>query len=387
MVLYLSSAINEDYFSQLVKAGKITSGHQAQKFNLLIVKGLAVHTDVCAISNPPYSALVDVDPTCQNQGNIEYHVLGSNRGILHKLCNYMSMRKLSEAVCKREKPEAIICDAINPLASMNALRVAKKYRVPAIAIITDIPEKLRGGSKFFERLTSFLMKHYHGYVLLTEAMNDFVNQKAAPRVIVEGSCEEAICKKSHMDKAEENFTCVYAGSIAPLTGIEELVDAVGHISAENFELNIYGNGKLAEWINEKSRLDKRIKYCGIVTNAEAIQAQIDANLLINPRPDNIVYGNLSFPSKVMEYMASGTPLLTTKLPGIPREYFDYLYTIDDCSAEGIARAISEVMAKSADEREDVGRRAKEFVLREKNNIRQAERIMALIDETRKQENE
>ncbi len=380
MILYFSSSIKDDYFSQMVKEKKITAGHQAQKFNSLIIKGLSAYTDVCAISNPPYNSFVCAKSICDCDEKIKYCVLGSNQGRLHKVLNYLEMRSLSLSMSREEKPEAIVCDAINPLASLNALQISRKYKIPAIAIITDIPEKLRSGNKLFRRFASFLMKKYHGYVVLTEAMIPFVNKKNRPYIVVEGSCEDSETLDKISKSTDNRFTCVYAGSIAPLTGIEELVQSVALINSEDFELNIYGNGKLADWIVEQRATDDRINYYGIVTNAEAVQAQRDAKLLINPRPDNIVYGNLSFPSKIMEYMASGTPLLTTKLPGIPSEYFDYLYTIDDCSAEGIAKAISDVISIPSEEREKKGQSAREFVLREKNNVKQAGRIMALIEE-------
>ncbi len=318
-------------------------------------------------------------------GNIKYISVSSNNSKLHKLNNFTEMRGYIKKELMSGNLEAIICDAINPLASLNALSFAKKKKVPSVAIVTDIPEYMSRGKKgIFIRLTSYLMKKYDGYVLLTEAMNELVNPKEKPHIIMEGLCEGGNdANKKEPEARSDKLTCLYTGSLNDGTGIEELVRAVSLIENGNLELKIYGNGKLADWIVEQSNTDARIKYGGVVTNAEAVRAQKEADLLINPRPDNIAYGNVSFPSKVMEYMASGTPLLTTKLPGIPKEYFNYLYTIDDCSAEGIARAITHVISKSPEERSAMGTRARDFVLREKNNVKQAERIMALIKETGK----
>ena len=36
-------------------------------------------------------------------------------------------------------------------------------------------------------------------------------------------------------------------------------------------------------------------------------------------------------------MACGTPLLTTKLPGIPDEYYEYCYTLDDETVDGVIK--------------------------------------------------
>ena len=54
----------------------------------------------------------------------------------------------------------------------------------------------------------------------------------------------------------------------------------------------------------------------------------EAKLLINLRNPEDKYTKYSFPSKTFEYMVSGTPFFTTKLEGIPSEYYNYLYCID-----------------------------------------------------------
>ena len=56
---------------------------------------------------------------------------------------------------------------------------------------------------------------------------------------------------------------------------------------------------------------------GCVTNDEIVRLQCEATLLVNPRPSDKEFCKYSFPSKTIEYMASGTPVLMTKLPGVP----------------------------------------------------------------------
>lgn len=68
-----------------------------------------------------------------------------------------------------------------------------------------------------------------------------------------------------------------------------------------------------------------------------------ATLLINPRPSNEEFTKYSFPSKNLEYMASGTPLLATDLPGIPAEYKRYEYIIENENIDGIANMFRYVL--------------------------------------------
>jgi hypothetical protein len=76
----------------------------------------------------------------------------------------------------------------------------------------------------------------------------------------------------------------------------------------------------------------------------------------------------------MEYMASGTPLLCTKLPGMPKEYYPYVYLIENETLDGYVSALKDVLGRPECELKSMGDSAREFVLKEKNNIVQARRI-------------
>ena len=126
--------------------------------------------------------------------------------------------------------------------------------------------------------------------------------------------------------------------------------------------------------------NKKIKFFGVVPNDMVVQEEIKATLLINPRFTNEEYTKYSFPSKNMEYMASGTPTLTTKLPGMPKEYYDYIYTFDQEDVESFKNKLEEILSKPSEELHKKGMDAKEFVLEQKNNVVQARKIIKLITE-------
>ena len=77
-------------------------------------------------------------------------------------------------------------------------------------------------------------------------------------------------------------------------------------------------------------------------------------------------------------MASGTPLLTTQLPGIPQEYYDYVFTIDGDTSEAVTGALREVLSRPREELRRKGLAAQEFVRNKKNNVIQAGRILQLL---------
>ena len=122
-----------------------------------------------------------------------------------------------------------------------------------------------------------------------------------------------------------------------------------------------------------------LEYRGVAPNEEIVAEELKATLLINPRPTTEEFTIYSFPSKNMEYMASGTPLLTTKLPGMPEDYYPYVYFFEEESIQGYVYALRKVLSQSSDMLYAKGVQAKKFVLQNKNYIVQAQRVLGLLD--------
>ena len=79
-------------------------------------------------------------------------------------------------------------------------------------------------------------------------------------------------------------------------------------------------------------------------------------------------------------MLSGTPVLTTKLCGIPEEYYPHLYTFDEESVKGFRDKLQETLSLASDELQQKGMAAQRFVLENKSNIKQAQRIEQFFEE-------
>ena len=92
------------------------------------------------------------------------------------------------------------------------------------------------------------------------------------------------------------------------------------ICSNDVELWICGSGDAKDIIEDEAQKDSRIKYFGLVDSQTALKMQHQATILVNPRTSDGEYTKYSFPSKNMEYMVSGTPVLTTDLPGMPKEH-------------------------------------------------------------------
>lgn len=172
---------------------------------------------------------------------------------------------------------------------------------------------------------------------------------------------------------------MYAGGLFRQYGLKNLVDGFMAYQNDEARLWIFGSGDYSDDIRQASEKDPRIEYGGVIPLHEAERKEQEASLLINPRPAAQEFAKYSYPCKNLEYMASGTPLLTTKLPGMPKECYDYVYMLDADTPEAITSALEKIFARPKDELQQKGEAARDLMLREKNNVAQAGRILKLLE--------
>ena len=82
-------------------------------------------------------------------------------------------------------------------------------------------------------------------------------------------------------------------------------------------------------------------------------------------------------------MASGTPVLMTRLPGLPEEYYPYLFFFDDETKSGFRDKLIEVLSLSPYELRDKGRNAAEYLKKNKTSDIQVSKILDFCYENRR----
>lgn len=196
---------------------------------------------------------------------------------------------------------------------------------------------------------------------------------------MEGLVDREMGSRPHTDfKSQTERVIIYAGGLYERYGVKMLLDAFMHTSFKDVRFDIYGDGEMSAIMDEYHKSDSRIHYYGVVPNDTIVEAELKSTLLINPRPTHEEFTKYSFPSKNMEYMVSGTPVLTTKLPGMPKEYYKYVFLFDDETVDGYKKTLTDVLSLSNEDLYMKGKSAKEFVLKNKNNNVQGKRILTLL---------
>ena len=260
--------------------------------------------------------------------------------------------------------------------TLRILKALFKKRVIQAILVPDIffPKKLF--HRFVNFLTENTVSKFDAFVLYTNKMADYLKIHEGRYEVIEGFREVTDRVPVEMDA----FNIVYTGSLNTEYGIGRPLDAMSIIKDNDVHLHLYGSGSAEQLIKDKSSSDCRIHYYGKVTNAEATDAIYSASVLINPRNANDgVFTEYSFPSKDIEYLATGIPVLLCKLPGMPLEYYNHFIDIDEGMPEQIAQAISRVKNMSKCERNQIGRDSREFIKHRMNLEYQTDRIISLLN--------
>lgn len=270
---------------------------------------------------------------------------------------------------------------------LQAVSKIKKHfpDIKVCAVVADLPEMSSLSSKksIFQKLFSryFSLTTYNYidcidcFVLLTAQMADYINIKV-PFCVMEGI---ATLSEHKTDiKKDDIKRILYTGTLHRRFGVLNLVEAFEKTNNEDFRLILCGVGDSEQEIKDAASRDSRIIFMGQVPREEALALQAQATVLINPRPNTEEFTKYSFPSKNLEYLSSGKPLIAYKLDGIPDEYDDYIYYINGNSIEELSKQITEICEKPEEELELFGEKARIFVTTKKNSKVQVQKILELI---------
>ncbi len=287
-----------------------------------------------------------------------------------------------------KKEKFVIIDSSYVSVSFISLFISKILNLKVAAIVADIydymSDKINKNKSLLKRILSFFSRfcwtHYDFFILLTEAMNLVINQKNKPYFVMEGIVENDKFSNipSIKKQSSDEVIFMYAGGLHKKYGLKRFIDAFIEIDNPKLQLWLFGSGDLDSYIEKLSK--KNIIYWGKMPNEKILEMEKKADILINPRFSKSEYTKYSFPSKIIEYMASGTPVLTTKLPGVPKEYDNYIYCFDRETKKGFIDKINEMINISREKLIAKGKTAQEFIFKNKNSTVQTKKILNNIKE-------
>lgn len=278
-----------------------------------------------------------------------------------KYCNFIPLKQRSIRINigkklkkiiknhKKTSEEEIVVCVYNTFSYFvrSVIKYTKKFNVLSCGIIADMPTKnIKKGPlrKIEDRLQEKYVSKLDVLVPLTKQIaEDFAPN--SPYLVVEAGLD--VKNYANLENKKKNNSVkkvVFSGSLDSLSGIQLALDAFKFIDSDEVVFNVYGRGKYSVNVEEASKADKRIKYCGVVDNQSMLKLQREADLLICPRLSDDYTTKYTFPSKVLEYICAGVPVLCNKLEGIPDEYTNYIEFAANEKPETWAQKMLEILS-------------------------------------------
>lgn len=262
------------------------------------------------------------------------------------------------------------------------LIATRLIRAKAVALIVDInvPGETVPNSLAFRldyQLHRWLMPLFDGLVVVSDAIvRDFGLR--VPYIRVEGGVRESRFATAIPRSAALGFVIVSAGSLDEANGVRVLLGAFSKLRGDHYRLRIAGAGPLEDEVKSAASQDARIEYCGYLALEDVLRLYASADVLINMRLTKDINTKYFFPSKLMEYLASGRPVISTCTGHVEEEFGQFTFLLRDECPDALAAAIEEVESIGIDARERKGAMAREFMLANKTWSAQGRRVVRLI---------
>lgn len=392
--IYVGTASSDKDIEELFsKYSRKKTVYVQQKWDYTFCKALEeiCGEDFYAISYPPIQTFPSGKALFFRRARITgirgVYIGGPNIPLIKQLCSVIAVEREIKKI-EKEYPDEDICILTHTVYLQSLLaansRKKKNRNITVVSLVPDLPdyttnEKLSdskvnlGLLTWYRRLSLRQKMNTDGYVCFAEHQMEKLNADK-PYIVMEGFVDATFIDKvkpAVLSRDKKIFT--YAGNLKSDSGVDLLVDAFHIANCKNAELWIFGEGELKEVIEKKGY--PQVKLMGVKSREEIIAIEKASYCLVNPRPIHEAYARYSFPSKLLEYMATGVPVVTTHIPSIGQEYLDKMIVIENYCLEEFVDKLRQVASGKWNE---IGTIASQYVHLCKNVNYQAKRVVDYV---------
>jgi len=388
-ILFLCGVFEKSCEKEVSKHARRPIEYSANLFQQKLIRGFEAITENFEVITAPFigsypnaSDIITFRGFSNEEIKYKYVAFNNVWGVR----NFSRAFSLKQALCHFIKDEdhdkqIILYSPHTPFLEAAVYAKKKDPSIKICMIVPDLPQYMnldekvsliyKVGKRYDICKFNKLNKYVDSYVLLTEAMADKLEVGNRPYIVVEGIVDEDIFEKNEKQKRElKKAPCtekyiVYTGKMNRKFGVQNLVDAFCQMDDPNYRLILCGCGDADNYIAEKAKQDSRIIALGQVTPDVAHEWVLKADVLVNPRENNEEYTKYSFPSKNIEYLASGNPVVAYMLDGMGDCYREYIYLLENLSnnTKTLIDMLEYALQSNTSERDDRSNSFKKYARR------------------------
>lgn len=218
----------------------------------------------------------------------------------------------------------------------------------SILIVADYTDRSEQKSIIRKLLADVIKREFNRYtktIILSPGVKKYL-KKEQKSLVINGCIRwERFENISPAEIKNNVINIVYTGGFSHVVGTDLMLDAFKKVKNQDVRLILCGQGgDMKERASKAHMEDARIEYKGFLSRVEYYEILNAANILINPRNMQYEQNSANFPSKVLEYIAAGRYVISTKFIGWEDYQDEIIFSESDKKAltQCIAKVIGEV---------------------------------------------
>lgn len=300
-----------------------------------------------------------------------------NIKVLKNLFWGYKLKKIIKKWTKEHKDESrkvLVYNIYTPPIS-SLYKICKKTSTKLYAILYDLgipPASLklsyitRLGYKAMEKVAYKYIPLLDGRVVINESI---IKEYSPGKdfILIDGGINSDVKNRlfslKERDK-KEKLILTLAGMLWEQNGTRIILDCLHHNPDLNVIVYFAGAGQDVELIKEVSEKDSRIQYLGMLKPDKLFDLYRKSDILLNLRIEE--ENDSHFPSKLLEYMATGKHVISTDIAHAKRDYGEFITILPEPTGHALAEALRDIESKEPSELLEQGEKARRFMLEKRN---------------------
>jgi glycosyltransferase involved in cell wall biosynthesis len=265
--------------------------------------------------------------------------------------------------------------------------VARSLGVHLVASLNDmwLPGTLALARAGFQqgiefRLRRYALRRLSAAIVVSDAIaTDFV--PGIPHVRVEGGVfpEQLRAGVTARDELRP-FTVGLAGTLEPYNGVREFLAAAEELAGSGVRFRIAGDGSLAGEVIRRAAASEAIDYAGALELGRMGEFYGSCDLLVNWRATRSLDLRYVFPSKILELLASGVPVLSTRMGQTLSGFGGHMWLSEDESVEALVAGVRRATEVGREQLRAMGEQAAAFMAENFTWRHQGMRVRRLLEQ-------
>lgn len=252
-------------------------------------------------------------------------------GMFARLTAVVSTPILLNRVMRQTAPDVIVCFSV-PTSGWQACQIARKKGVPFVFRSLDVSHLLRPSlfkplvklaEKYIYKRSTVLSANNPALLQYCEQISGRTGKSTVNLPPLDFSHFSGTLKKGALAKygvPSDGDVLMYMGTFFRFSGLERVIydfDTAAE-NNPNLWLVMVGGGEIEKSLHKKAaetQHSNRIVFTGKIDYLELGEILRSADVALNPFESEFLT-NVALPHKVLQYMSSGVPVVSTKLRGL-----------------------------------------------------------------------